>query len=276
MLKYLFLILSLILTGLITYLTPLTIISNWYLLILIFILSYILFNILYFIIIYFISLTIDIKKEYTKTTKFHKWILDQTLQLLCELSRVKIKVVNKEIMPKNQKYLFVFNHKSNFDPMIQSYIFKKDNLIHISKEENFKIPIAGPFIKRNCYLVIDRENARNAITTINKAANFIKTGYASVGVSPEGTRNKGEGMLPFKPGSFKIAYKSECPIVIASMRNTEMIHKNFPFHRTKVEMRILKVLNYDEYMMMNTTEIAEKIEKIIADDLNIEIKKGEE
>lgn len=276
MLKYLFLILSLILTGLITYLTPLTIITNWYFLILIFILSYILFNILYFIIIYFISLTIDIKKEYTKTTKFHKWILDQTLQLLCELSRVKIKVVNKEIMPKNKKYLFVFNHKSNFDPMIQSYIFKKDNLIHISKEENFKIPIAGPFIKRNCYLVIDRENARNAITTINKAANFIKTGYASVGVSPEGTRNKGEGMLPFKPGSFKIAYKSECPIVIASMRNTEMIHKNFPFHRTKVEMRILKVLNYDEYMMMNTTEIAEKIEKIIADDLNIEIKKGEE
>lgn len=276
MLKYLFLILSLILTGLITYFSPLTITSDWYVLILILIAGYIVFNILYFIIIYLISLTINVKKEYTKTTKFHKWILDQTLQLLCELGRVKIKVVNKSIVPNKQKYLFVYNHKSNFDPMIESFIFKKHNLIHISKEGNFKIPIAGPFIRRNCYLLIDRDNPRNAIPTINKAANFIKTGYASVGVSPEGTRNKGEGMLPFKPGCFKIAFKSECPIVIASLRNTEMIHKNFPFHRTIVEMRILEVLKYDDYKMMNTAEVSEKIEKIIAQDLNVEIKKGEE
>ncbi len=275
MLKYIFLLLSILFTTLITYFSKLTFINDWYFCLLILIASYLVMIMLYFVIIFLISLTINAKKEYSKTTKFHKWILDQTLQLLCELGRVKIKVVGREAVPSNQKYLFVYNHKSNFDPMIQSFIFKRHYLIHISKSDNFKIPIAGPFIRRNCYLEINRDNPKEAVITINKAADFIKTGYASIGVSPEGTRNKKDGLLPFKSGCFKIAHKSKCPIVVCTMRNTEKIHKNFPLHQTKVEMRILKVIPYSEYSDLTTIQIAEMVRKMIANDLNIVINEGE-
>lgn len=275
MLKYFFLLLSALFTFLIEHFTNLTFSNDWYFLILIFIGLYILVTAFYFVVIYLISLTINTKKEYTRTTLFHKWILDQTIQLLCELGRVKIKVFNKEIVPNKEKYLLVYNHKSNFDPMIESVVLKKHNLIHISKSGNFKIPIAGPFIRRNCYLEINREDPRKAITTINKAAEFISSGYASIGVSPEGTRNKGDGLLPFKPGCFKIAFKSKCPIVVCSFRNTEKIHKNFPLKRTKVVMKVLKVIEYSEYSEMTTVELAEMTEKIIANDLNITINRGD-
>ena len=53
-------------------------------------------------------------------------------------------------------------------------------------------------------------------------------GY-SIFISPEGTRNQGKEMLPFKEGSFKIAEKTGCAIVPVALTNTDEIFENhFP------------------------------------------------
>ena len=75
--------------------------------------------------------------------------------------------------------------------------------------------------------------------------------------------------MSFKPGSFKIATVAQKPIVIVSMKNTEKIHKNFPFKRTIVEMDIIDVL-YDDIRTMNTIELSEKVRNIIDEDLKNE------
>lgn len=275
MLKKIFLGLSLVLTVLISFLMKITLWKEIWIPIVLFIGIYIGVVILYFFIIWLLSLTIDTKKEYDKPNKFYAWLVVITMEMLSNYARAKVKVTGMEKIPTNQKYMLVFNHRSKFDPIIQSYILRKSNLVHISKPSNFKAPIAGPFIKRSCYLSIDRDNARNGLKTIIKAINLIENDVASVGVSPEGTRNYGDGLLPFHNGCFKIALKAKCPIVISTMHGTSNIHKNFPWKRTKVEMKILKVLTYDEIKDLSTNEISNMVRTIMKEDLGIKEEENE-
>lgn len=230
---------------------------------------------LFMLMLFIMSLFIDTKKEYEPTSKFNRFLMIITMEMLYQFAGAKLKVTGLEKLPKNQKFMFVFNHKSKFDPIIQTVVLKNYNLVHISKPSNFKAPIAGPFMKRCGYLSIDRENSKNGLKTILKAISLIKDDVSSIGVSPEGTRNYGEGLLPFRAGCFKIALKAECPIVICTMRNTLDIHKNFPFKKTLVEMRIVRVLSYDEIKDLNTFEISDIVRREMLKDLNIVEEKDE-
>ncbi len=229
----------------------------------------------YFGTLYLWSLTIDKDKEYEDQGKVSRFVLDQTLEILCHFGGVRLKINGLDKVPKNEKFVIVYNHTSNFDPMIISLILHNQDLIHISKPGNFKIPIAGAFVHRNCYLSIDRDNAREALKTIDKAANFIEDDKFSVGVSPEGTRNKsGKGLLPFRNGSFKIALKAKCPTVVCCLHNVNKIHKNFPFKRTVVEVNFLDVIEYDENL--KTDIISNIVRKEMLKDLNIEEEENDE
>ena len=68
-------------------------------------------------------------------------------------------------------------------------------------------------------------------------------------------------------GVFNIATKTGCPIVIITMRDTLKIHKNFPFKRTRVEMRCVQVLYKEDYASMNSAELSDHVHKITLDDL---------
>ena len=81
-----------------------------------------------------------------------------------------------------------------------------------------KIPAVGQFLHKAGFMGIDRENDRAALRTILAAAEYIKQDIASVGAYPEGTRNRGEGLLPFRDGVFKIAQKAHAPIVVAAIK----------------------------------------------------------
>ena len=68
-------------------------------------------------------------------------------------------------------------------------------MVYISKEGNFNIPIAGRLAKGSGFMAIDREDVRKAMGTINQAAEYIKSGKASVCIYSEGTRNKTDEKL---------------------------------------------------------------------------------
>ena len=235
------------------------------------ILYYFALIILYFIFIYIVSLFYDYKKEYKKQSKFAYKITILTMEFLLDLAHVKIKTSGLELLG-DKKFMLVYNHTSNFDPIVQSYILKDYDLIHISKPENFKIPIAGRIIARDCFIPIDRENNRNALKSIVRTAKYLQSNTYCVGVAPEGTRNKKEPtqLLPFRAGCFNIALISKCPIVICEMHNLNKIHRNFPFKRTIVEMNILKVMNYEDYKGLNTFAISKIVKETLLNKMNLE------
>ena len=228
--------------------------------IILFIGYFIAFAILYFVFVFILGkITINKKKDYKKISKFHAWLFDITVAFLFHIGNAKIHFIGKEKLPV-EPALFVYNHRSKFDSICLSVKIKNNRLVQISKPENLHIPIAGDYMHRCCFMAIDRNNPRNAMRTINKAANFICENKYNVAVAPEGTRNKtDEPLLPFKEGCLKIALKAECPIVICKMYNMEKISKNFPFKKTHVYLYIVDVLKYEDIKDLSTIEIAEVV-----------------
>jgi 1-acyl-sn-glycerol-3-phosphate acyltransferase len=82
-------------------------------------------------------------------------------------------------------------------------------------------------------------------------------------IYPEGTRARDKAMLPFHAGSFKIATKSGAPLVITTVDNTNLVHKNAPFKRTEITLRICEVIFSEEVLASSTAELSEKARKIM-------------
>lgn len=205
-------------------------------------------------------------KEYNYSP-FYYFIVKNTDTWAIKLLRIFVKKKNFDLIP-NEKCLYIINHNSNFDPMLLIEIINDGPILCVTKPENFKFPIAGPFIKRAGFIDINRDDPRKAIKAINKASDFLASKKGNVCICPEGTRNKTDDLiLPFHPGSFKIATKAECPIVVIDLKNTKAIKKNAPLKHTTVEMNVVGVLKKEDYQDKSTQEIAEYCHDLILEDL---------
>ena len=121
-------------------------------------------------------------------------------------------------------------------------------------------------LRRCCFLPIDRENARNALTTINAAADLIRAHECSFAIYPEGTRSKSGKLLPWHAGSLKIAQKANVPIVVATIEGTERIAHNVPWRRTHVYLSIREVIPAETVKATKTNALTEGIRsKMIAE-----------
>lgn len=215
-----------------------------------------------------LALCVDTHKEYKTISPFYRWVLTGVGHLMLFLSHIRLTVEGKELLPKG-RFLFVQNHRSNFDPIVSWMGFWENQLVFISKPENFKIPILGRLIRPIGFMPLDRDNPKNAIVTINAAADMMKNDAGSIGIYPEGTRNKTgeETLLPFHNGAFKIAQKANVPIVVVSAHNTAEVHKNAPWRRTDVTLRVLKVLSAEQVKAMRTAEISDEVFALLKNDL---------
>ena len=212
-----------------------------------------------------LSRFIDKRKEVEEPVKFYYKLFDLLNAFILTISNVRVKFIGKEKLEKGKTYLFVCNHRSNYDNMILAHLLKDYDLLMVSKPENFNIPMVGEIIHKMGYMSINRENDREALKTVILAAKRMREGY-SVCVCPEGTRNKtGKGLLPFKNGVFKIAYKSKMPIVVICLNGTEKIHKFRPFVMRKIYVEVAEVINYEEFSSMSTTVLGDRISEEMLD-----------
>lgn len=179
--------------------------------------------------------------------------------------RIRVYTSGLEKIPKNQKLMFVGNHRSNFDPIIEWLVLKPWDIAFISKGENFKIPFFGRIIRKCCFMPIDRENPRKALRTINKASDLLQSGEVSIGVYPEGTRSKTGELLPFHDGVFHIAKKAGTPIVVMSIRGTEQIHKNVLRRHSDVYLDIVQVIPASDVENGTTHTIGAEIRNMLLD-----------
>ena len=177
-------------------------------------------------------------------------------RLLCAYGGVRLRILGEDKLPA-EPFLLVANHRSMFDPLLVAGYLDRHNIAFVSKPENLRIPLLGDIAYALGYLAIDRENDRAALKTILQAADYLKRGVCSMGIYPEGTRNRGEGLLPFHPGSFKIAQRANVPLVIAVTRGTERLHRRLFLRPTKVELEILEVVPAERVKAMSTRELAD-------------------
>lgn len=213
------------------------------------------------------ALLVDPRRQYEKNSPYYRALLDIATMVGMKLLRIHVTVHGMEKLPQNTRFLLVSNHRSKFDPIVTWYALREQKLAFVSKPENFKIPIFGRVIRKCCFLPIDREDARKALSTVNRAAGLLTAGEVSVGIYPEGTRNQADALLPFHNGVFKIAKKANAPIVVMSVAGTDQIRKNWYRRRSEVKLHILAVIPAHEAEKIKTAELGEITKELITDDL---------
>lgn len=215
------------------------------------------------------ALLVSPKKEYMKESPYYRFLLNAATGFILKLLRIHVHTEGMEKLPADRSVVFVSNHRSNYDPIISWYVFRNHHIAFVSKAGNFKIPWFGRIIRKCCFMAIDRKSPRAAIKTVNQAAELLKDGYNSVGIYPEGTRNRGEGLLPFHDSILRIPQKAGAPIVVLMMRGTNKIAKNIPFRRTDVYIRVLDVISAEEVTSTRSNILGTKIRKEMELDLEL-------
>lgn len=214
---------------------------------------------------------VNMKKDYKKPMRFYGKMMNYGYWILFGNIRIKVHASGLEKIPADTRFMLVSNHRSSYDNMVQTYCLKKEQMTYISKKENFKIPIARKYMKRNCYFSLDRGDMKSSVKVILDAISFIKNDYGSVGVFPEGTRTTDGKLGEFKAGCFKIALKAKCPVVISTVTGSELVSKHWPWKRTHIYFDVVKVLPYEEIQEKSTVEIAEIVRNCVLEELR---KKG--
>lgn len=108
--------------------------------------------------------------------------------------------------------IFVANHQSNLDLAIYGSIFPVRTAA-IGKKEIRNLPLFGWLFTRSGNILIDRSNPATAIASLEAVGRQMHAENLDVWMFPEGHRNQGERLLPFKRGAFHLAASSGIPLV---------------------------------------------------------------
>jgi len=206
------------------------------------------------------------KQKITAPKPFFNWFAYHMTIFLRVFFNIKVIIEGKELIPRHNKFLIVSNHQSNLDPLMIISAFKKKPVTYIMKNNIMKVPVVGRWLYASGFLPIDRVNNRQAIKVILKSVDRLKSGF-TMSVYPEGTRSKSPDMNRFRNGIFKIVEKAKVDMVVLAVDNFYKVRKRFPWRRTKVLIRICKVIPYDSIKDLHTNEVGAMVQGIIADNL---------
>jgi 1-acyl-sn-glycerol-3-phosphate acyltransferase len=139
-------------------------------------------------------------------------------RMIIFLTGCPVAVTGRENIPAAGGVCFVSNHGSIFDILLAlAYIGRPFGFI--AKKELVFLPLLDMWIFMLGGLFIDRKQPRKALKTINTGIKRLRAGGGML-IFPEGHRSRGEGVLPFRSGAFKLATQSGVPIVPVSIRGS--------------------------------------------------------
>jgi 1-acyl-sn-glycerol-3-phosphate acyltransferase len=156
-------------------------------------------------------------------------------RLMIAVIGCKVTVKGREGIPSQGGICFVSNHGSIFDVvLILAYAGRPFGFV--AKKELAFIPFLNLWIYLLGGSFIDRKNIRKAVKTIDRGIRRIKDGGAMI-IFPEGHRSRDRGLLPFHPGSLKLATKAEAPIVpVAISGSYNVFERNYRVAAAPVEI----------------------------------------
>jgi len=206
-------------------------------------------------------------KEKLQKSMFTHKIVKQVVSIPIHFSRMRIKVIGVENLPKDPGFTIYTNHSSWIDPTIIMYGLYNYPVAALGKEWAFKIFSIGRFAPKFGFVMIQRNDPRQSAQAIKQVITNVKNGFSMV-IFPEGTRSpKVDSLLDFKNGAFKVALRSERPIVpitIVKPKNYNEI--KWPFIK-RVTVVVHTPIPFEEFKSMRTFELSEVVKKIIDEPL---------
>jgi 1-acyl-sn-glycerol-3-phosphate acyltransferase len=184
--------------------------------------------------------------------------------MIIKIIGAKVDVHGRENIPKTGGFCIVSNHGSIFDILVHlTHVGRPFGFI--AKKELLLVPMLNIWIFLLGGLFIDRKHVRNAIRTINKGVDHIKAGGAML-IFPEGHRSRGQGLLPFHPGSLKLATQANATIIpVAIAGSYDVFEKNKRIQAVPVRVVYCKPINTADIPLSERKQVlADQIRGVIA------------
>ena len=114
----------------------------------------------------------------------------------------------RENIPSEGPFILAGNHIHLYDP-VTIMCAVKDDIHFLAKASLFKFPQS--IIFNNMGLIKVNRDGKDS-DAYNQAIDYLKKGKI-VGIYPEGTRERGRGLLPFKKGAVRMAFETNSMII---------------------------------------------------------------
>ena len=214
---------------------------------------------------------VDLSVEQDGDDPLYRKVVETMVDSLLPFVSLNVKTKGVEKVPAQGRFLLVCNHTCDLDPAPILYSLPGRQLAFIAKKEVRGYFLINAFLHKIQGQFIDRENDREALKTIIKCIQIIKEDKGSVAVFPEGRIHDDRKFHRFRPGVFKIAYKTKVPVVVCTLKNNRDMLKNLMhFKGTDVQFSVLEVIQPEEFLDVPTTELAERCYQMMAADLGPE------
>lgn len=202
---------------------------------------------------------------YDKAMEITKQHIDETINIV----NMDISITGTHNIP-SEPVIFMGNHQSYVDIYVTLKAIDR-RVILIAKKEIAKIPIIGKLASYLQVLYMERNNPRKDLLTIREAINIIKSGTYDVLIYPEGTRSKSDKMGKFLKGSFRIAQKTNAPIVPIVINNAYGVLEkdNRIKENVKIDFKILEPIYLDKLSKYEQNDIS----NIVKNKIQIELDK---
>ena len=212
--------------------------------------------------------SLGVKKiPYNKVSGWARFWFNDGLRFIINHAHIWTKVTGAEKVPQKQKFVLVCNHRSKFDNFIITNEFMNRDIAFITKKENNKIPIAGRMYNGLCYISVDRDDKIQSFEAFKRASTLLANNTVAIGVFPEGKRQSEKTIGEFHEGPFNIAIHSKVPLVVATIKNTDLVHKRWPLKATSVKLDIIACLNYEDYSGETAKALADRVHQMMEEHL---------
>lgn len=136
--------------------------------------------------------------------------------------RVSVRVHGLDRLDPRRAYVFMSNHRSQFDILTLMAALQAFPLRWVAKHELRKVPVLGACMNRTHQILVDRDSRTQAVATLRKVRELLAAGI-SVVFFPEGTRSLDGRLLPFRPGGFMAAVEAGAPVVPVTINGSHAV-----------------------------------------------------
>jgi len=148
-----------------------------------------------------------------------------------------VRIEGKENLPQGA-CVIMGNHKAWIDPFLLAMCARDREIRFMGKKELWGNKVFAWIAKQVRGVPVDRGNADMA--SIRMSMTVLKAGH-TLGIFPEGTRTKGDGMMPLQGGASLLALRSKCDVVPVYIDGDYRL-----FH--KVTVRVGKPVEMDDLL----------------------------
>ncbi|CAJ0563976.1 unnamed protein product, partial [Mesorhabditis spiculigera] len=210
---------------------------------------------------------------YGRTPKNH-FRMFKVFQIINSVLQLNFEIRHKERLESEEPFILIANHQSCMDVLGMTFAWPQ-NCVVVLKSSLKYLPGFNLCTYLCNAVYINRFNKEKSKTTVDDTAAAIRDHKRKVWLFPEGTRNPGPTLLPFKKGAFILAHNAKIPVVCCVFSTHKQFYdwENYRFDDSgHVIGDILPPIDSTKFETVE--ELSEHCRKVMQtrfDELNVEI-----